>query len=193
MTSLSSHQSASMADPTNRVTRVQRAFERCGDALCRYFTVRTSGDPHLVDDLMQQLWLQARLSCDDLREDDPEPWLWRIAQNLIRAHWREQRRVPANRITANLVPARSLATRFDTEDLPPEILTRREVREQLLLALTELAVEAQELLIGCYFEGRSHAELASALGISERAVEGRLYRARLALRDKLANLDMQED
>lgn len=190
MIGLSSHQSASRGAPTNKVTRIQRAFERCGDALCRYFSVRTSGDPHLVDDLMQQVWLRARLRCDDLREDDPEPWLWRIAQNLIRAHWREQGRGPANRITGNPIPDRSLAVRFDTEDLPLDTLARREVREQLLLALTGLAVESQELLVGCYFEGRSHAELASTLGISERAVEGRLYRARLALREKLTNLEM---
>ncbi len=69
-----------------------------------------------------------------------------------------------------------------------EALARKEVQDQLLLALTGLSGDAQELLIGSYFEGRSHAELASMLNVSERAIEGRLYRARVALRDKLAHL-----
>ena len=89
--------------------------------------------------------------------------------------------------------AQSLATRFDTEDLPEQELARKEVQEQLLLALTELSSEAQEVLIGAYFEGRSQAELAARLGISPRAVEGRLYRARLALRDRLGGMERWED
>ena len=147
MTSLSIHHSVSMNDSTETVTRVQRTFERCADAFCRYFAVRTGGDVHLVDDLMQQLWLQARLRCDGLRQDDPEPWLWRIAQNLLRAHWRRRGPSPTDRIIADSVLARSLAARFDTEDLPVDELARQDVREQLLLALTELSSEAQEVLI----------------------------------------------
>jgi RNA polymerase sigma factor (sigma-70 family) len=169
------------------VAAVEHAFERCAQAFCRYFAVRLGGDPQRVDDLMQQLWLQGRLRAQELRGDNAEPWLWRIARNLLRAHWRTSQR-HAGRL-ADPALARVLAERFDNEELPLDVLTRREVQDHVLLALTALPAGEQELLIGFYFEGRSQHELAAGLGISERAVEGRLYRARLALRDTLAHLD----
>ena len=63
--------------------------------------------------------------------------------------------------------------------------------DQLLLAITELTSEEQELIVGHYFHGRSHDELAAECGLSPRAIEGRLYRARRALREKLWHLDQR--
>ena len=176
-----------MPDASQHVAAVEQAFERCGQAFCRYFTVRAGGDTHLVDDLMQQLWLRGRLRAHELRGSNAEPWLWRIAQNLLREHYRRSGRQNGPLVDRDL--ARSLARRFDEEELPLDVLARREVHDQLLLALTELPADEQTLLIGFYFEGRPQRELAATLGIGERAVEGRLYRARLALRDKLAHFE----
>ena len=67
-------------------------------------------------------------------------------------------------------------------------MERREGRDQLVLALTGLPTADQELIVGRYFQGRSHTDLAADLGISARAVEGRLYRARRVLLEVLANL-----
>ena len=175
-----------LGDPAEAV---HRTFERCGPAFCRYFAVRTGQDAHLVDDLMQQLWLRAHVHAADLHEPNPEPWLWRIAQNLLREHRRKRAPYSLDGPVADPGLARGLAERFDTECLPDELLARKEVQDQLLLALTELSSDEQELLAGFYFEGRSQTELGERLRISERAVEGRLYRARLALRDRLAHLE----
>ncbi len=165
------------------------AFDRCSRAICRYFSVRTGGDEHLVDDLMQQLWLQARRKADSVRQANAEAWLWRVAQNLLRAHWRNRAQRPQEAPLADPRLAAELARRFDNEELPAEVLARKEVRDQLLLALTALPSAEQELLLGHYFHELSHAKLAEAHGISERAVEGRLYRARKLLRQKLKHLE----
>ncbi len=171
---------------------LQQTWNRCCQSFCRYFTVRTAGDDHVVDDLMQQLWLRAAVHSPQLRAD-PEPWLWRIAQNLLREHRRNHAARLERRAVADPSVAADLARRFDTEDLPPELLSRKEVRDQLLLAITSLAAEDQELIIDHYFDGRSHAELAASRGISPRAVEGRLYRARRSLKDRLAHLNDEEE
>ena len=164
-------------------------FDRCSRAICRYFSVRTGGDEHLVDDLMQQLWLQARRKAHSVRQANAEAWLWRVAQNLLRAHWRSRGQRPRQVPLADPRLAAELARRFDTEELPGEVLARKEVRDQLLLALTALPSAEQELLLGHYFHELSHAALAETHGISERAVEGRLYRARKLLREKLRHLE----
>ena len=51
-----------------------------------------------------------------------------------------------------------------------------------MLAITALDADAQEIVIARYVDDASHAQLAARFGVSERAIEGRLYRARQALR-----------
>jgi len=178
--------------PEGMHTDIQAAFVRCGPSFFRYFAARLGTDGDAVDDLMQQLWLAAATKAPGRREPNPEPWLWRIAENLLRMHWRRQTHRLERRIVADPALARSLARQFDEQEIPLEALSRRQTQEQLLLALTSLTADEQELLIGHYFEGRTHADLAGPLGVSERAVEGRLYRARRALRRKLQDLDSED-
>ena len=137
------------------------AFDRCGAALYRYVVVRAGGDTHLADDLMQQLLLRATSNGGaSVPDDEVEFWLRGIARNLLRAHWRQARQRPAHLPVADPAVASRLAERMAVEDLPPQILERREVRDQLLLAVTALPSQEQELIIGHYFHGRSLADLA---------------------------------
>ncbi len=163
------------------------AFDRCQRSIYRYVVVRV-GDAHLADDLMQQLWLQARTSGARVPDRELEFWLRGIVKNLVRTHWRRQARLPASVPLAHPALADELADRLASEELPPDTLERKEVRDQLLLAVTELDSADQELIVEHYFHNRSHAELAPEHGLSARGVEGRLYRARQALREKLSNL-----
>jgi len=183
---LAAGSSGSVADRA----RIEAVFDRAATGLYRYFVVRTGGDPHLADDLMQQLWLQAAGNGKaPVSEGELEPWLWGVARNLIRGHWRCQRARPGQVPIASPELAGRLAERLAEEELPAETLQRREVRDQLLLALTALPAGEQELIVGHYFQGRSHAELAREEGVSRRAIEGRLYRARRSLQQRLRELD----
>jgi RNA polymerase sigma factor (sigma-70 family) len=166
------------------------AFDRCGAALYRYIVVRTGGDTHLADDLMQQLWLRATSNGGaSVPDDEIEFWLRGIARNLLRAHWRQARHRPAHLAVGDPAAASRLAEQLASEDLPPQILERREIRDQLVLAVTALPSQEQELIIGHYFHGRSLADLAETTGLTARAIEGRLYRARRSLEQRLRELD----
>ena len=166
----------------------ERVFDACASSFYRYFAVR-AGDAHLADDLMQQLWLQARGKATGIPQANLEYWLRAIARNLLLTHWRVKARRPGHQPMPDPDLAASLADRLVSEAIAPHELERREIRDQLLLAITDLPAAEQELIIGCYFDDVPHAELAARVGISERAVEGRLYRARAALRERLRNLD----
>ena len=172
---------------TDDVAAMEAAFDRCKRSIYRYIVVRV-GDAHLADDLMQQLWLHARNSEASVPQDELEFWLRGIAKNLVRTHWRRQARRPTSLPLADPGLAGELAGRLASEELPAESLERKEVRDQLLLAITALASEDQELIVEHYFHDRSHAELAAEHGLSLRGVEGRLYRARQDLREKLKNV-----
>ncbi len=169
---------------------LEAAFNRYRPALYRYLAVRVGDDAHLADDLLQQLWLQTSGNgAVTVPENELEFWLRGAAKNLVRAHWRKARQCPACVPLVDAGLARELADRLATEELPVKTLERKEVRDQLLLAVTALPSADQELVVGFYFDGRTQGELAAATGLSERAIEGRLYRARRALQDKLRHLE----
>lgn len=180
--------SASRAHADERGLDVfESVFDQCSAAFYRFFAVRT-GDRHHADDLMQQLWMQARPRGAAIAAGEIEFWLRSVARNLLATFWRKQLRrgqAPA----ADPKTAAELARRFSAEQLPAAELERREYRDLLMLAITELSAAEQELILGCYYEGLSHAALAARLGVSERAIEGRLYRARQTLREKLKDLE----
>lgn len=62
----------------------------------------------------------------------------------------------------------------------------REQRERLALALAGLEPSYREVILLRDVEGLSAPEAAAALGISVEALKSRLYRARVTLRDRLA-------
>ena len=143
----------------------------------------------MADDWMQQLWLKASQHASGVPPGEVEFWLHGVAKNLVREHWRKRSRRPAQVPIADPALAADLSDRLVTEELPTALLEKKEVRDQLLLAVTELPSDEQELIIGHYFHNQSHRFLAERLGVSERAVEGRLYRARQTLRTALKDLE----
>ncbi len=167
------------------------AFDRNARGLYRFIHLRTGRDQHLADDLMQQLWLACRAAPADA-PPEPAAWLWTVARNLITAHWRRHSTRPIHIPIADPRIAAELAERLAHDDLPDAFLQKKEIHDQLLLALTALDGEAQDLIVDHYFHALSHDALAGRLGIGVRAVEGRLYRARQQLRERLARLELQE-
>jgi RNA polymerase sigma factor (sigma-70 family) len=168
------------------------AFDLHSRSLYRYFAVRVGGDASAADDLMQQLWLQVCRTPEVRvpREADAlEAWLRTIARNLIRERWRRRQRGGREVLLPDPALAAELAEHMRVEALPSEMLERKEVRDQLLLALTELDSADQSLIVGHYFQRRSFEDLAAELSVSSRSVEGRLYRARGRLRARLTELD----
>lgn len=64
-------------------------------------------------------------------------------------------------------------------------LSDRQALERTWLAIERLPVLLREALVLVAVDGRSQREVADLLGVSEKAVETRLYRARQKLREKL--------
>jgi RNA polymerase sigma-70 factor (ECF subfamily) len=182
----------SVGTQTNQAADLAQAFARCGRSLYRYLAVRVGADSHLADDLMQQVWMRAVQGSFSGPNTEIEYWLKAVARNVVREHWRRQKTVPPHVPIGDPALAAELAERIRSEELPEAVWERREVRDQLLLAVTELADVEQELIVAHYFQGKPQSSLAARLGISERAVEGRLYRARRALREKLRDLETWE-
>lgn len=68
---------------------------------------------------------------------------------------------------------------------PETIFLQNERREQLKRAILDLPREEQALFYRKYYYLQSTAQIAAELGMTERAVEGRLYRLKKQLRKRL--------
>lgn len=176
---------------------IEAVYDRCAEALHRFFLVRTGRDNHLSQDLMQQLWVAALKTGRAVPEGELEFWLRAVARRLLATHWRRAsvrgRSISLDATNAPVIAgdtrARDLSQRLTTTHLTPDLVADNEVRQRLLLAITDLSPDDQTLIFAHYFEGAPQTTIAQRLNVSPRAIEGRLYRARQALRRRLSQLE----
>ena len=144
------------------------------------------GDDDEALDVVQDVFVAAHGSLR--RFDMARPmraWLARIAINKAR-DWRRRRAV--RRLISAALPVEYASNVADNQ---PAIDTLAADREELRLvstAIANLPANLRETLALRAIEGMSQAETAEALGISDKAVETRLYRARQRL---AAEIDRQ--
>jgi RNA polymerase sigma-70 factor (ECF subfamily) len=135
-----------------------------------------SGDDDAALDLTQQSFIAAFAA---LKRFDPSRsfahWISRIAIN--KCHDRARRR----KIRQFFSFARPLDAAHDVADPAIAADTQAADRQELqrtMAAIAILPAKLKEVLILRTIEGRSQAETAAILKVSEKAVETRLYRAR---------------
>lgn len=146
----------------------------------RGFVLRLVGDEVLAEDLTQETFLRAGRTASPCRKTAAEQaWLYRIALNLVRDHFRSQARAPI------LVPDdSSLAQRPSEEDVEQGVL-QTEMSDCVLEYLYTLPSPQQEILILHDMIGLTHSEISRVLHISEANARVLLYRARAMFRSVL--------
>lgn len=128
------------------------------------YLARVGGDGALADDLMQESFV--RFLCANTPQDGEvaaRRYLFRIATNLLRDHWRRPR-------------AESL------EEMPEEVFAARDGGAAAVLELRpvlgKLKPRERQLLWLAYAEGYSHREIAEVTGLASASVRLLLFRAR---------------
>ncbi len=145
------------------------------------FLIRTTRDPEVAEDLLQEAFLRLTREVRANRTpDNVRAWLYRVGANL--AVSRGRRITSAFRGIARIVTSPG----FDrTEDAPEVSYISREGRADLVEALAELRPEARAALL-MSSEGFNGHEIAEAVGRSESATRTMLCRARMQVRTRLA-------
>lgn len=147
------------------------------DVLYGYASRKCGGERQLAEDVTQETWLRA------VREwrrtgvpDNPIGWLTTVARNLVLNH---SRRLPP--VALDDVPPAVVLAALERDQVGDEADIVAVVNE----ALGRLPEPEARLLESFHFERCRVAQIAAEQGISERAVEGRLRRARERLRREL--------
>ena len=141
------------------------------------FVLRRVRQQELTADLTQQTFLKAMLA---LAKYEPRglpfrAWLYRIALNEVRMHWRKKKEVLID-ISYREVKGLSEEMGLDLDE--PEM-------KRLAVAMGKLDDERARLIELRYMDGLSFAELGQVLGIGEDAAKMRTHRVLGQLRTYL--------
>ncbi|MEO8480348.1 MAG: sigma-70 family RNA polymerase sigma factor [Gemmatimonadota bacterium] len=143
------------------------------DALSGTATRASAGDRDLAADIAQETWLRALLSWPRTGVPErPGAWLRTVSRNIMLNQHRRRALVRLDDVDPRAVP---------TID-PDDVLDRAEARLVVHAALEQLGPDERGLVQSFYFSGDQTASIAQRLGVSHRAVEGRLRRVRTRLR-----------
>jgi RNA polymerase sigma-70 factor, ECF subfamily len=142
-----------------------------------------------AEDVAQDASLKALARLNQFRRESSfGTWLIQIAINEARMRNRKQWRIPMLSLTDDKDDAKPYVPKDfeDWREIPSTALERVEVREALVKALSSLAQHYREAFVLRDVHELSISETSTILGISPGAVKTRLRRARLMLRDILA-------
>jgi RNA polymerase sigma factor (sigma-70 family) len=157
-------------------------FEAEFASLHAYLYRRLGGDT--ADDLTAETFTIAFRRWDEFDQSRPvRPWLFGIAANLVRHHWRKERRMLR-------AYARGSVEAVARED---EVLAERlEIGgtgiRSLAAALAKLRHEERDVLLLCAWAELSDVEIAEALSLPVGTVKSRLHRARERMRNQLGDV-----
>lgn len=131
----------------------------------------------LADDVTQEVFMIAWVRRARIDRDNPFPWLYHTAINLLRNRARRMR--TAQRYTVSAEAA------WDTVAHGPFGRRDVEVSVDLNDALSALSRTERELYLLAYLDGKNSGEIAQLLRLKPAAVRKRLERMRNRLRARL--------
>lgn len=165
-----------MAD---RITEaeLERIYDDTIVELYAFASRRCGGKRELAEDVTQETWVRAlRHWRAHGAPNNPIGWLTTVARNLIVSHFRRQ-----ETLSFDSVSQAEVLAAVDTDTISDSA----EVASLVSQALTRIPEAEARLLETFHYDRLKMSQLAEVYGISERAVEGRLRRARERLRREI--------
>jgi RNA polymerase sigma-70 factor (ECF subfamily) len=144
-----------------------------------YVSRRAGGDASLAEDIVQDAWMRALADWPvNGVPREPLAWLIRVAHNTLVSHFRRLRPELVDPALLDAIEREAAGVAADDPDIASVVNW----------GLSRLRRAHAELLEDFYFAGRSVRDIAASRQVSERAVEGRLRRARQKLKKTLQKL-----
>lgn len=154
--------------------------ERYQQELTGYLNRLVGADWALAQDLAQETFLRVLRQPTTRGERPFRPWLYTIATNLARDHFKSG----AARLSAPLAAEQESAL-VDAAPGPEDYALRSEQRAALVIALNLLSVDYRAVLWLRFYAGLSLAEIAATLDVPLGTVKWRLFTGLQRLRSVL--------
>jgi RNA polymerase sigma factor (sigma-70 family) len=159
------------------------AFREHFAPVYRFIARRVGTD--LAEDLAAEAFATAyrRRASYDPDRGSLRSWIFGIAANLVRGHWRDEQQLLE--LDARLADGGTAS--FD-DDADSRVVAAA-LAPRIAGALAALNARQRDVLLLHAWAGLSHEEIAAALGIANGTARSRLSRARAALRAGLGDFD----
>lgn len=166
---------------------VRALYDDHGEALFLHSLRLVGGDRQRAEDLVQETLVRAWKHPELL---DPErgsvrAWLFTTARNLSIDAWRRRSSRPTEVITDEVPDLVPVAPGDDEVDRAVEAWMIAE-------ALERLTPSHRQVLIECFYRGRSVADAAAVLGVAPGTIKSRTHYALRSLRLALAEMGVTE-
>ena len=138
------------------------------------YLARVSRNPALADDLLQESYLRLLSVTGPLPEGEVacRRYLFRIASNLLRDHWRRPQALALDDLPEERIGAVRSTERMDSHRLLDQVLELLTPRQRQLVWLA-------------YAEGLSHQQIAEVTGLGATSIRILLFRAKRKLAKQL--------
>ncbi len=153
-----------------------------------HFLCRMLGNEEDANDLAQETFVRVFRARSSFRTNQKfSTWLYTIAANLARNHFRWRSRHPNVSLEAESAGTQqSLGSTIPADGpAPNEQALATERADAVRASVGALPEDLREAIVLCEWEERTVAEAAVILEATPKAVESRLYRARQILRERL--------
>jgi len=176
--------------PRQKLEGFDRLYRDHVDLIYRY-AHRLCGETESAKDLVQETFLNAYQGLKDFRgEAKVSTWLYTIASRACIRMRRKRKGEPNHELSLEeFVPTSEGEFRLQIPMdglTPEEALQNKELREALDQAINKLPKKYRMALVLRDMEGLSAKEVATIMGVNERAIKSRLHRARLFVRRELS-------
>ena len=153
-----------------------------------HFLCRMVGNEDEANDLAQETFVRVFKSRGSFRTSEKfSTWLYTIAANLARNHFRWRSRHPNISLETETADSKqTLGSTLPADNSAPNEQTLTAERAAAVrAAVGKLPEDLRRAIVLCEWEDHSVAEAAAILETTPKAVESRLYRARGILRERL--------
>ena len=147
--------------------------------LMRYIIAPILRDPQDQEDCLSEIAMRVwdKISLFDQQRGSWHAWLTSLARNAALNRARQIKPI----LSTDDIPENTASP----EPTPEEIILRQERQAAINRALRQLSPKERSLFYRKYYYLQSTAQIASELGMTERVVEGKLYRLKKQLRKVL--------
>jgi RNA polymerase sigma-70 factor (ECF subfamily) len=157
-------------------TEFESLYKKWMSPLTKFVFRKIGSNPEVADDIIATTFEAAWKGYKSFKHKSSFfTWLCRIALNKIADYYHDQVH-EGSRIVVPLIDA---VTQIDKKTLSPEeYLALSELKESVANCLNLLPYEKRRLLWFRFWRDMSYSQIAKLMGVSERAVEGKIYRAK---------------
>jgi RNA polymerase sigma-70 factor (ECF subfamily) len=156
----------------------RRIYNECSRDLYNFLYYKY-GKENNPEDLMQEAFTRLWDNCKKVTPEKARSFLFTVANNQMLNEL-------AKKKTVLTYQKEDQVTR--TNESPHYLLEENEYMNRLQKAIEELTEEQRVAFLLNRIEGKKHREIADMLGISQKAVEKRIYKALESLQQKIGKI-----